>query len=92
MSIFHKNMLLIYGTLEPIFILHFCDISTIIINVNRRTLHDSICTLMYYLYSPQKSHQLPPDGSFTLLVEPVSEQFHQKQYYQNRDQYRCQER
>ena len=44
-----------------------------------------------YLYSPQKSHQLPPDGSFTLLVEPVSEQFYQKQYYQNRDQYRCQE-
>ena len=45
-----------------------------------------------YLYSPQKSHQLPPDGSFTLLVEPISEQFHQKQYDHNRNQYRCQER
>ena len=58
---FTKICFLIYGTLEPIFILHFCDISTIIINVNRRTLHDSICTLMYYLFIlPSKEPSASP--------------------------------
>ena len=64
MSVLHKNMLNFYGTLELNFFLHFDIISTIIIIVNRNPfmiLFAPLCII--YLYSPQKSHQLPPDGS-----------------------------
>ena len=97
MSISHKNMPKIYGTLELNFFLHFCIISTIIRIVNRNPfmiLFAPLCII--YLYSPHESHQLPPGGSlrwnYLSLIEPVPEQFHQKQYYNNWNQHRCQER
>ena len=74
MSISHKNMPKNYGTLELNFFLHFYIISTIIIIVNRNPfmiLFAPLCII--YLYSPQKSHQLPPDGSFIIVIYQFSQ-------------------